>query len=283
MVVCVRAFKKLSCAIIKRTLRAQTSSGERHEFKGCLVIDPRVPVHHPSTPRWTFIYLHGFSSKGTDYTNFPHYFGVGGAAVRVVVPTAPLQEQSCFRDWFVWRGEKLQWRRIKFNSWFDYLTDKAGSAENDLCIQSLLHMRERIHGLIRAEAQRVGDSRRVIIGGASQGCQLALDAALTYPEELGGVVGLVGHILACTPLDAAPEKRNMPVHLFHEATDREMRWGWVKDTVQKLRDAGLSVTSRREEDPTGNGHWIQDIEGDWIRSALRAIIFKEGTGVVPRK
>jgi len=165
----------------------------------------------------------------------------------------------------------LQWRRIKFNAWFDYLTDRAGKAENDIDLDSLADMRQRLHALIRREVQRLGgDSRRVILGGASQGCCVALDAALTYPEELGGVIGLVGHLLRSTPTDT-PHK-SMPLHLFHEAKDEEMKWRWVKGTVDRLRRAGFNVTSKRETDPSGSGHWIQEIEGKWICSALRQIV-----------
>jgi len=270
-VVCTNGFKRLSCAIHKRTVQVSTGA-EKFDFKGSLVINPRTSTLS-STPLWSFIYLHSFSSKGVDYANFPHYFTVGGAAVRAVLPTAPFIEQTCFEDWMVWRGKKLRWRRIKFNSWFDYLTDKAGSGENHIDLDSLLKMRARIHALIRSEIQRVGDPKRVIIGGASQGCCVALDSAMTYPQELGGVIGLVGHILGSTPLD--PSKRKMPIHLFHEESDREMRWDWVKGTVQRLVSAGYNVSSKRELDPTGNGHWIQEIEGEWIRGALRKIIWAD--------
>lgn len=265
------AFKRLSMAVQRRTLAAVTEDGDQAEFKSSIVFEPRRAGVGRVAPTHTFIYLHSFSNRGVDYEDFPHYFGLSGASIRVVLPTAPQQEQTCFKDWMVWRGEKLKWRRIKFNSWFDYLTDKGGRAENDLEIQSLLEMRERLHAIIRSEVQRVGgDPRRVILGGASQGCCVALDAALTYPEELGGVIGLVGHVLGSTPLD--PSKRSMPLHLFHEATDQEMNWRWVKGTVQRLVDAGFNVTSKREADPTGSGHWIQEIEGQWIRQALRRIV-----------
>jgi len=269
-VVCSRAFKRLSCAVSRRNIAVATEEGEQAEFKSSIVLEPRHVGVGRVAPTWTLIYLHSFSNKAADYTHFPHYFGVSGAALRVVLPTAPQQEQTCFKDWMVWKGGKLQWRRIKFNSWFDYLTDRAGKAENDIDLESLLAMRARLHALIRREVQRVGDPKRVIVGGASQGCCVALDAALTYPEELGGVVGLVGHVLGSTPLD--PAKRGMPLHLFHETTDKEMRWSWVKDTVKRLVDAGFTVTSKREADPAGCGHWIQEIEGQWIRTALRRII-----------
>jgi len=262
-----KAFKRASALVSKRTVTAD----KKTNFKSCVVMD-LPPGRCISEPKWSLIYLHSFSQKGTDYLNFPHYFNVCGASLRVLMPTAPLLEQQCFKDWYVWRGGHLGWRRIKFNAWFDYITDKGGVAENTICEDSLLSIRERLHKLIRHEVQRVGDPRRVIVGGQSQGCCAALDATLTFEQELGGFVGLVGHLLRSTPLDES--KRNMPLHFFHEENDKEMRWKWVQGTVQRLIDAGFNVSSKRERDPAGCGHWIQDIEGRWVRNALRQIMFE---------
>lgn len=272
-VVRTKAFKRLSCTVARRTLAVQTESGEA-QFKQSVVFDPRRLGAGPAPPPWSLIYLHSFSGQGTNYQDFPHYFGVSSAPVRVLLPTAPLQEQTCFDEWFVYRGKRLKWRPIQFNSWFDYRTDKGGTGENQMTLESLLEMRARIHALIRQEVRRVGDPRRVIVGGASQGCCVALDAALTYPDMLAGVIGVVGHVLGLTPLD--PAKRQLPIHLFHEANDREMQWKWIQPTVQRLVDAGFNVKSQREADPANCGHWVQDIEGQWIRSALRKIINREG-------
>jgi len=269
-VVRTQALKKACAAVSRKNLVVEDAA-----FNASVVIDPGMPSRMRVAPQWTFIYLHSFSNKGTDYHDFPHYFHVSGANLRVVVPTAPQLEQDCFKDWYVWRGERLKWRRIKFNAWFNYLSDKGGVGENAICITSLLAMREKLHQLIRQEVKRVGgDPKRVIIGGASQGCCVALDAAMTFEEELGGVVGLVGHLLGSTPLDRS--KRNMPIHLFHEASDKEMRWKWVQKTVERMVTEGFRVTSKRESDPSGSGHWIQEIECQWIRSALRQIIFSDG-------
>lgn len=269
-VVRTQALKKACSVVTRRSLVVKDAI-----FNSSVLIDPGTPSKFRVAPQWTFIYLHSFSCKGTDYKEFPHYFHVSGANLRVVIPTAPQLEQDCFKDWYVWRGERLMWRRIKFNAWFNYLTDKAGASENAICIASLIAMRERLHELIRSEVKRVGgDPKRVIIGGASQGCCVALDAAMTFEEELGGVVGLVGHLLGSTPLDRS--KRNMPIHLFHEKSDKEMKWKWVQKTVERMVQEGFRVTSKRESDPSGSGHWIQEIECRWIRSALRQIIFSEG-------
>eukprot|EP00434_Breviolum_minutum_P004696 symbB.v1.2.004139.t1/scaffold218.1/size262896/7 len=174
-----KAFKRASALVSKRTVTAD----KKTNFKSCVVMD-LPPGRCISEPKWSLIYLHSFSQKGTDYLNFPHYFNVCGASLRVLMPTAPLLEQQCFKDWYVWRGGHLGWRRIKFNAWFDYITDKGGVAENTICEDSLLSIRERLHKLIRHEVQRVGDPRRVIVGGQSQGCCAALDATLTFEQEV---------------------------------------------------------------------------------------------------
>jgi phospholipase/carboxylesterase len=234
-----------------------------------LVVAPVPGTVSAASPNWSLIYLHQFSNTATSYADFPHYFGGCNAAVRVVLPTAPLREQTCFANWNVWSDRSQEWKRIKFHSWFDYLTDHGGKAENQIDLATLLETRRLIHGIIDREVRRVGDPRRVIIGGASQGCCTALDAAYTYPQVLGGVIGIVGHLLGSTPLDA--DKCSLPVRLFHEVNDKEMNWKWVRGTVQRLKDGGFNVISRRERDPAGCGHWIQSIEGVWIRSALRQL------------
>lgn len=268
------AYKMIGSIMSKASIKVQAED-KQVSFRNVVTFDPWTKSLGRVDPEWTLIYLHSFSNKGTDYAQYPHYFGIPEASVRVVCPTAPLLEQTCFRNWTVWDSKTLKWRRIKFNAWFDYVTDRAGTAENKISLKSLLEMRARIHGLIREEIKRVGgDPKRVILGGASQGCCVALDAALTYPEELGGVIGLVGHVLSATPLDLAKERKSMPLHLFQEASDEEMNWKWVKGIIDRVQAAGLQVIAKRESDPAGAGHWIQDIEGRWICSALREIVTK---------
>jgi len=271
MVTRTHAYKTLGYIMRKSNYKLRVD-GRQASFRNVITFDPWTTNLGRVEPEWSVIYLHSFSNKGTDYAHFPHYFGITEAKVRVVCPTAPMLEQRCFKDWFVWKGKTRKWRPIQFNAWFDYMTDKGGKAENKIRLQSLLDMRARIHALIREEVRRVGSPKRVIMGGASQGCCVALDAALTYPEELGGVIGLVGHVLSVTPLDKAKERRAMPIHLFQEATDGEMNWRWVKDIIERVKAAGFNVTAKREADPSGAGHWIQEIEGRWITSALREIV-----------
>lgn len=47
-----------------------------------------------------------------------------------------------------------------------------------------------VHGMINNEIRSGIPASRIIVGGFSQGGALALYAALTYPEQLAGVIGL---------------------------------------------------------------------------------------------
>ena len=61
---------------------------------------------------------------------------------------------------------------------------------------SLRRSRLRLESLVREEVSRLKDGRRCYLGGASQGCTMALDIYLRLANELklGGFVGSVGFL-----------------------------------------------------------------------------------------
>lgn len=214
------------------------------------------------------IYLHMFSLTADRYMDFPQFFGGHGAALRVILPQAPMRPQPCYDTWWEWNSRRGRHELKRHTAWFDYLTDSGGVRENRMDVSSLRETRQLLHAIIEQEVRRTGDPRRVIVGGSSQGCCTALDAAFTYPQTLGGVIGLVGNLLDCTPIAG----KDLPVFLFQEASDREMRWSWVRKGVARMRRERCNLTLKRERDPSGGGHFIGHVEGLWVRSALRKII-----------
>eukprot|EP00747_Dinoflagellata_sp_TGD_P005972 gnl/TRDRNA2_/TRDRNA2_115511_c1_seq1.p1 gnl/TRDRNA2_/TRDRNA2_115511_c1~~gnl/TRDRNA2_/TRDRNA2_115511_c1_seq1.p1 ORF type:complete len:532 (+),score=70.66 gnl/TRDRNA2_/TRDRNA2_115511_c1_seq1:67-1662(+) len=232
--------------------------------------------HPPSSDRWTFIYLHGLGSSALgNYVDRPHYFLDGYTSLKVIVPTAPLRELTCFDTWWVTTkcadGSKRK-RLNRFNAWYDYLTNRFGRREDKIDEESLRLIREAIHQLVRREIQELGGrADRLILGGKSQGCCTSLDALLTYPERLGGFVGLVGHILSITPVEEGGPQTETPLHFIHEPEDDIMQWSWVQHGISKLKEAGYHVYSQHKKDPEKHGHMIEGIEGRWLRAALRSI------------
>mmetsp|Transcript_57676 Transcript_57676/g.185324 ORF Transcript_57676/g.185324 Transcript_57676/m.185324 type:complete len:525 (-) Transcript_57676:265-1839(-) len=254
------------------------------------------PIAGPQ--QWTLIYLHGLGSSALgNYADRPHYFMDGTIALKVVVPTAPSREVSCFDGWWLKtrtrqrdaepeagkqalrprKPHSPRWRLVKFLSWYDYLSNHDGRREDAIDWHSLGPIQRALHSIIRQEARELGGRPdRVIVGGKSQGCCTALDAALTYPQPLGGFVGVVGHLLSCTPVEPEGPQRATPLHFFHEPSDTIMLWDWVQHGEQRLRDAGYRVHARHLPDPEHQGHFVEGVEGAWIRSALRSICAPRG-------
>jgi predicted esterase len=252
------------------------------------------PVQPSRVHRWTLIYLHGFGSSAFgQYGSAPHYFLDGSIAIKVVVPTAPSRELSIFDQWWLKvqarrpakgassnssrpTARRCRWRLNQFNAWYDYLTNNDGKREDTLDLDSLQVIQRVLHKLVRKEAAELnGRTDRVILGGKSQGCCTALDAALTFPQRLGGFIGVVGHLLKSSPVDADGPQAEAPFHFFHEITDDIMKWAWVQQGIKRLKCAGYRVHSRRAKDPEGNGHYVGGgFEGRSIRQALSSICSK---------
>lgn len=245
---------------------------------------PAVILRPLSGPQqWTLIYLHGFGSSAfKNYGDRPHFFVDGSFAIKVVVPTAPGREVSCYDGWWERTQRRPQnddagkvapqWKLAKFRAWYDYLSNHDGRREDAIDWHSLGAIQRALHGIIQHEMRELGGrASRVIVGGKSQGCCTALDATLTFPQALGGFVGIVGHLLSCTPVEPGGPQASTPLHFFHEPEDTIMRWHWVQQGQQRLREAGYHVYARRQPDPEKHGHFVEGVEGAWIRSALRSI------------
>lgn len=199
------------------------------------------------------MYLHQFNCEGFGYAYWkPHYFYSATKfrcnGLKIVFPTASSIPISAHDG-----NETV--------AWYDYLTDFDGVREDKVNMCSLRETRNRIFNILDREINLLGgDASRVFIGGASQGCCTALHCAMQFPRVLGGVVGIVGHLLSCTPVPAS--KRHMPVSLYSGRDDRIMRWPWVRKTFRRFEAADFTKLSLRCE--PGVGHDTGPKEREWL-------------------
>ena len=76
--------------------------------------------------------------------------------------------------------------------------------------------------IIMKEIERLGDPRRVFLGGLSQGCAVTLATFLSYKKgPLGGIVGLIGVQSAEDQYDKIDldMKRKTPILLYNGEED----------------------------------------------------------------
>jgi predicted esterase len=150
---------------------------------------------------------------------------------RFVFPTAPKQRATAYR-------------RSKIRQWFDdwhlgFAADEVDS-RYDLGLQTTGMGRTvaYLHGLIAREAEVVGGTRNVILGGISQGCAVSLVASLLWEGEdgLGGVVGMCGWLPYISQmrgqlLDGEGDK----VRISASGNDQKMKLGLTHLTGPVLR------------------------------------------------
>ena len=115
-----------------------------------------------------------------------------------------------------------------------------------------------IHGILDEEIARLGDPRRVAIGGNSQGGTVALHAALSHPRglELACVVCGSTVLLRETELVAPVPADPSPVFVFSAERDAEYLPALQRLAFGRLARAGVRVTSHVEP---GLDHYSESV------------------------
>uniref|UniRef100_A0A7S0FC90 Phospholipase/carboxylesterase/thioesterase domain-containing protein n=1 Tax=Pyrodinium bahamense TaxID=73915 RepID=A0A7S0FC90_9DINO len=276
--------RRLRAELGERRLRAPLGRGELlPPFLAAHNADVELPPASGSPHTHTLIYLHGFGGRGSRYRRegqgLPWIEGRGArsppalrhvsSGLRVVLPTAPRMRQP--------------WGETK-NSWYLYADkreNRVGAAE------TLQDTRERLAQHIRAEVARLGGAaNRVLVGGASQGCGVALDAyARESPElGLGGFVGVAGWLPSdadgfegadrgAEGLVACEAQRTRPLWLLLPTDDgRCVPWALARGSLERVRG---SVTGLVAREVSGRGHNVGDWEGKFLCEFLQALAVAE--------
>lgn len=125
------------------------------------------------------------------------------------------------------------------NSWYDILSfkrEKGSISEDDVVKNSV-----RIRNAISNEAKALnGNFGKVFVGGFSQGCCMALYAALTLKENVGGVIGLSGLLFPFVEFSGEEEndkKKDLPILLSHGKWDSVIPYQIAEESYQRLKDA----------------------------------------------
>lgn len=222
---------------------------------------------------YTLIYLHGYTRTGEEYMpnstlGFCMPWCPGGdraEGLRVVLPTAkPLMQPwgECEPSWYTY----AEW-------WHN----RCGNPE------TLAATRKRLSDVVRREVARLqGDGRRVFLGGASQGCTVALDIYLRLASNLrlGGFVGSIGFLpsdskgfpssnRALNTLLKDGEQATRPVWIQCAVDDKhDVPWNSVVQPSLKRCGGRLHGLLLREV--YGRGHHIEEWEAHVVNDFLRA-------------
>lgn len=123
-----------------------------------------------------------------------------------------------------------------------------------------------VESLIDACVNKGIPSHRIVLGGFSQGCAMALLTDLTsskYAGRLAGIVGLMGYLPLCDRLPILRAKAGLPsehgavpVFLARGKQDQMIPKSTYDQTLKALKIAGVASSSLEAKEYEGLGHSI---------------------------
>ncbi|CAJ1402881.1 unnamed protein product, partial [Effrenium voratum] len=239
-------------------------SKEREVLDGGEVVPPKKGHKHETA---TLIYLHGCSCSASQYLEdgweLPWVGKDRCPNLRTVLPDAKVTRQP-------WGEEEPSWHAYVKQS-----SNKVGD------YHTLRETRDRLAHIVYSEVDRLhGQGHRVFLGGASQGCTVALDTYLLQARKLllGGFVGSVGFMpndhqgfhgatRALEKLIADPEQRQRPIWLQCATDDSEMV-PWRSAVKPSLLRAENRLPGLYVKEVRGRGHILDEWEGEFVRDFL---------------
>jgi predicted esterase len=175
---------------------------------------------------YTFILLPGFTMEGSDMEYYENKIRstYPGTIIKFIKPTASKVKVS------IYNGKK-------YNSWYDYYTPNCDK-EPIINEQHLINNRIRIHKLLNKEIEYHGEPGKVFLAGMSQGCCMALDAGLTFPQKIGGIIGFKGHLIKRTLKDFILKQK---VWVCHGVNDKTIFYDFANETYNNLKEKNEDV------------------------------------------
>lgn len=198
------------------------------------------------------LFFHGLGDSGSSWTMLPSQVGRMMSWLNWSFPDAPRQPVSCNFG-------------ARMPSWFDLREIPVPAAEHHSGLDQAV---KDVHRMLKdAEAQGFS-SDRIVLGGFSQGGCLALQAGLTAPAPIGGIIALSGW--ASAGLVNANVHNSTPIFIGHGADDDVVPISSMQKTLKILK--GLDCTAVRSKTYRGLGHSVAPEEFRAIGEFLAEVL-----------
>ena len=215
-----------------------------------------IELNPAGEPIASIIILHGLGVDGADFLSFGDQIDLSSVGqVRYVLPRAPVRPVTInngyeMRAWYDVLGQQIDRRE-----------DEAGLRESMREVQALID-RERARGVA---------ANRIVLGGFSQGCAMALLAGLRYPERLAGLVCMSGYLPLAGSTAAERHDANalVPIFMAHGQRDGVIPIDRASASRDALAKLGYSV--QWHEYPMEHSVCMEEVQAlnAWLVKVLR--------------
>ncbi|MGB7479799.1 MAG: alpha/beta hydrolase [Burkholderiaceae bacterium] len=187
-----------------------------------------IELETAPNPTAAVIWMHGLGADGNDFVPIVRELDLFGVApIRFVFPHAPTMPVT-INNGYVMRA------------WYDILGTDLARREDEAGLRA---SQKAVEALIAREKARGIAADRIVLAGFSQGCAMALQTGLRYPQKLGGLLCLSGYV----PLNAviAQERhtanQDTPIFLAHGRGDPVITIDRAEKSRDLLRALGYAV------------------------------------------
>ena len=216
---------------------------------GELIVEPK---NGQSANACVFI-LHGLGADGHDFEPLvPALSLPDDANVRFIMPHAPRLAVTI-------NGGMVM------PAWYDIL---AMDLDRRVDERQLKTSAERIQALIKEQIDQGIDSQRIIIAGFSQGGAVAYQAALSFPQPLGGLLAMSTYFATADSIELADANRDIAIEVQHGNFDPVVPESLGKNAVERLKEMGYKANYRQY--PMAHALCPQQVSdiGKWLSERL---------------
>jgi phospholipase/carboxylesterase len=219
-------------------------------------------VGNPDAPL-TLVLLHGYDMKPADLAPFAHSIGI---PAYFLLPQGPVSSPNGAHAWW---DVDLEARKSALS-----VGPRDLANDHPHGLAAARKQFGQFLAAVTAEARPGGTaSRKIVIGGFSQGGMLALDWALRGSQRVDGLALLSTSRLALSEWEPQRERLgNLPVFLSHGATDRDLAFA----AGERLRDFLLESAAQLTWTPFEGGHEIPLVVWRGLRKFLAAYAKMKG-------
>jgi phospholipase/carboxylesterase len=180
-------------------------------------------------PVATIIVMHGLGADATDFVSFVRGIDLSAVGpVRWVFPVAPVRPVTLNNG-------------MRMRAWYDIASlEFTPRGEDEAGLRASL---AEVQALVDREVADGVPASRIVLGGFSQGCAMALLTALRAPQRLAGVLGMSGYLplAGSTAAERSAASAGLPIFLGHGRFDPMIPIARAVQTRDVLAGLGYDV------------------------------------------
>ncbi len=189
---------------------------------------PCIEIETAPNPTAAVIWLHGLGADGNDFVPIiPQLNLTDCPAIRFVFPSAPSIAVTVNGGYVM-------------PAWYDIagrdLTDREDA-------NGIRKSATAITALIEREANRGIAYENIVLAGFSQGCAMALQVGLRFPQKLAGIMALSGYLPLANSLalERSTANQDTPILMAHGIWDAVVIPERAEASVEVLEKLGYQV------------------------------------------